>query len=63
MPDETAHDSDARHGGGGPDGPRAPRRRTIKPELLVGVGTLLAGVAAVLALSRIDQLEPRDFEE
>jgi len=48
MPDETAHDSDANEHGGG--GPRAPRRRTIKPELLVGLGTLLAGVAAVLAL-------------
>jgi hypothetical protein len=51
MPDQTAPDSNANeYGSGGSDGPGPPRRRTLKPELLVGVGTLLAGVAAVLAL-------------
>lgn len=51
MPDETARNSAANeYAGGEPDGRGAPRRRTIKPELLVGIGTLLAGVAAVLAL-------------
>jgi hypothetical protein len=51
MPNQTAPDSSPNeYGNGGSDGPESPRRRTIKPELLVGVGTLLAGVAAVLAL-------------
>jgi hypothetical protein len=51
MPDQNAPDSNANeYGSGGSDGRESPRRRTIKPELLVGVGTPLAGVAAVLAL-------------
>jgi hypothetical protein len=51
MPDQITSDLSAQnHGSRGPQHGPPPRRRTIKPELLVGIGTLLAGVAAVLAL-------------
>jgi NPCBM/NEW2 domain len=50
MPDQTSHGPDVQdHGSARPQG-RKPPRRTIRPELLAGIGTLLAGVAAILAL-------------
>lgn len=48
MPDQTSHSSSASGGNGGPS--RSGRQLPIKPKLLAGVGTLLIGVAAILAL-------------
>jgi hypothetical protein len=46
MPDQTIRGANARGGGR----PRRRRRLVPKPKLLVGIGTLLVGLAAVLAL-------------